>query len=116
MSGIRILVIPADPAEPITWHQVDSGLAAFQGIVGGDVQVVPLNVHGCDLWCNEDATGLHLAVNPRATGLYLRAGGVPWASVRGDTFITGGVDDEGETIGLSVEQVDRLHLSEPATP
>jgi hypothetical protein len=110
MSAIKILLIPADPAEPIAWQQVDSGLAAFQAIVGGQVQVVPLHVHGTDLWCNEDVTGLGLATNTRATNLYHDAGGMPWANVFGDTFITGGADDEGETLGLSHAQAELLNL------
>ena len=112
MSTIKILLIPADLDQPITWQDIDSGLAAFQAIVGGQVQVVPLHVPGTDLWCNEytPVTGLPLAVNPRATRLYHRAGGMPWANVFGDTFITGGADDEGETLGLSHAQAELLNL------
>lgn len=113
MTAIKILLIPANPDQPITWAKVDSGLAAFQAIVGGDVQVIPLHVHGCDLWCNEDAIGLHLVVNPRATTLYHKAGGMPWTNVAGDTFITGGADDEGETTGVTLAQAELLHLPEP---
>lgn len=114
---IKVLLIPADTGQPLTWADVDlgadSGLAAFQHLVGGQVQVVPLNVPGTDLWCNEDTTGLNLASNIRATTLYHAAGGMPWADVKGDTFITGGADDEGETLGLSPEQADQLHVPTP---
>ena len=113
MSTIKILLIPADPNQPIAWQQIDRGLAAFQDIVCGQVQVIPLYVSGTDLWCNEDGTSMvPLRVNRRATNLYHLAGGMPWANVFGDTFITGGADDEGETLGLTSEQAEQLHLPE----
>lgn len=112
MTTIKILIIPADPAEPLTWRDVDRGLAAFQDIVGGDVQVVPLHVPGCDLWCNENV-GPRTQFNVRATALYHQAGGVPWDSIRGDTFVTGGTDDDGEVLSLTPEQTQELQLPEP---
>jgi len=116
MPTIRVLLVPAETGQPITWSDVDlgadSGLAAFQALVGGQaggqVQVVPLHVDGADLWCNEDTTGLGLPTNPRATALYHAAGGMPWADVKGDTFITGGADDEGDTLGVTLAQAQIL--------
>jgi len=108
MPTITVLLIPADPDQPIPWLDVDSGLASFQHLVGGQVQVVPLNVPGTDLWCNEDTTGLGLAVNARATALYHAAGGMPGVDVLGDTFVTGGADDEGETLSVTLAQAQLL--------
>jgi len=119
MPTIKVLLIPADPDQPITWSDVDRGLAAFQHLVGGQIQAIPLNVPGVDLWCNEDVTltgPVPLRVNPRATTLYHAAGGPPWSDVQGDTFITGGTDDDGETLGLTLAQAQLLHLPEPVLP
>jgi hypothetical protein len=108
MTTIRVLLIPANPDQPITWQDVDRGLAAFQHLVGGQVQVIPLDVPGTDLWCNEDVTGLNLAANARATALYHQAGGILWSDVLGDTFVTGGADDDGETLGITLAQAQLL--------
>jgi len=105
---ITVLLIPADPDQPITWLDIDWGLEAFQHLVGGQVQVVPLNVPGTNLWCNEDTTGLNLATNARATTLYHEAGGMPGVDVLGDTFVTGRADADGETLGVTFAQAQLL--------
>lgn len=117
-SGIDVIFIPADHGERMTWRQVDRDLDAFQGLVGGGVQVILLvpgdndPANNVTLWCNEDIAGLNLRLNCRATRLYHQAGGMPWNAVMGDTFITGGTDPDGETLSLPPEHVEQLHLSE----
>lgn len=74
--------------------------------VGGLIQCVSLT-DKVDMWLNEEGKMINLPDNPIAT--------VAWASVFGETDIivgdvvfTGGVDSEGETIGLSETQFDKL--------
>lgn len=77
--------------------------------VGGWFQCVPLRAEmdGFYLWCNEEGKLDGLALNPVATGLWVMSYG-PSDIICGDIVITGGVDEEGETLGLSDAQISRL--------
>lgn len=89
--------------------RIDGSLASMQAIVGGYIQAVDFGAAGADatLWLNEEGKLAGLDTNAMATGLVghrLFAGD----RIVGDVFITGGTDDEGESLGLSNAQVDAI--------
>jgi len=71
--------------------------------VGGLIELVRLTEHNADMWVNEEGKYSGLTQNPIATAL--------WADMYGTTdLIMGNViitadDGEGETVGLSDDQV-----------
>lgn len=74
--------------------------------VGGMIEAVTLN--NFDLWCNEEGLYANLPINTIATQLwdetYPNSGNV----ILGNVVITGGCDDEGETLGLNHDQIQLI--------
>jgi|LauGreDrversion4_2_1035121.scaffolds.fasta_scaffold673112_1 hypothetical protein len=77
--------------------------------VGGYIQAVPLEkpVDDLTMWCNEEGKIDGLPFNFVATYLWELSYGKT-DLIMGDIVITGGADDEGETLGLTKEQEDKL--------
>ena len=75
-------------------------LAALQEGVGGWVQAIDLS-ETVVLWCNEEGKLINLPHNPYAQELWDEAYGVKTDYIVGDVVITGGTDNEGNTLGLS---------------
>ncbi len=84
-------------------------LEQMQAAVGGYVQAVDI-APDITLWCNEEGKMMSLEHNLFAQLLWDRAFGAGTDYIVGTVVITGGVDDEGETTGLSLEQVASLSL------
>ena len=57
-----------------------------------------------DLWCNENGIAEDLELNMIASAIYSDAFGAG-NPILGNVIITGSVDAEGETLGLTDEQV-----------
>lgn len=74
--------------------------------VGGMIGCVHLRDKSADMWVNDNFLAEGLPLNPTATALYADNYGIENAYICGDVIITGDTDDEGETLGLSDEQVD----------
>ena len=81
----------------------------LSGAVGGWIQSVSLRkeLEGFDLYCNEEGKLNGLPVNWTATYIWEMSYGQTDVIV-GDVVLTGGADDEGETLGLSQEQMDKI--------
>jgi hypothetical protein len=95
----------------VEFHEVDSEKEYdfLSGAVGGWIQSVFLrnDFEDFTLWCNEEGKLTGLPFNAFATELWENSYGKTDLIV-GDVVLTGGSDDEGETLGLTQEQVDRL--------
>lgn len=97
---MKVLVIPV--TGDIEVREIE-GLEGMQAVVGGYIECVGIR-EDLDLWCNEDGWALGLEYNVRATtwlntiqdGVY---------HLLGDVFLTGGVDDEGETLSITDQEV-----------
>jgi hypothetical protein len=81
--------------------------ATLSRAVGGMIEAVTLP-SGLTLWVNEEGKMDGLPVNDYATKLFTSAFGSGIDIIVGNAIITGGADDEGETLGLTDEQVAEL--------
>jgi hypothetical protein len=84
----------------------DNELSTLQGKVGGWVQAVDLN-DTLTLWCNEEGKLEGLPVNRYGTELWESVYGKTDIIV-GDIVLTGGADDDGETLGLSDTKIEAI--------
>ena len=81
--------------------------ATLSRAVGGMIEAVTLP-NGLTLWVNEEGKMDGLPVNEYATNLMTREFGATYDIIVGNAIVTGGADDEGETLGLTDEQVAEL--------
>ena len=102
------LVIKTDGTKEVVLFSEDTFLKRAQGIVGGWIQLVPLSKMSVDLYLNEEGKLNGLPQNPIATALWSEEYGLTDYIV-GDVIITGGVNSEGETIGLTEGQLATLY-------
>ena len=72
--------------------------------VGGWIECVHLPSLGADLWLNEEGKLIGLPLNSHGTTLWAKEYGHTDFIV-GDIIITGGADEEGETLGITPEQI-----------
>jgi len=84
----------------------EGSLKVLQDAVDGWVQVVDL-APKLSIWVNEESKLNGLPYNGKATAIFQeRFGAVD--IILGNAVLTGGTDEEGETIGLTDEQVARI--------
>jgi len=80
-------------------------LTKLQTAVGGWVEAIDLTER-LTMWCNEEGKIISLPHNPYAQYFWDKMFGAHTDYIVGDIVLTGGVDSEGETVGLSAEQVE----------
>lgn len=80
--------------------------ATLSRAVGGLIEAVALS-DNLTLWVNEEGKNDGLTPNVYATRLFISVFGAVDVIV-GNAILTGGVDDEGETLGLTDEQIEEL--------
>ena len=85
-------------------------LNKLQTAVGGWVQAIDL-ASDLSMWCNEEGKLTGLPHNPYAQYMWDKVFGAHTDYLVGDIVLTGGTDSEGETIGLTQEQVDMMKLT-----
>ena len=81
----------------------DKSLEKLQEAVGGWVQAIDLDAD-ISMWCDEEGKIYSKPHNPFGQAFWEKSFGRTDYIV-GDIVLTGGVDDEGETIGLTDEQI-----------
>lgn len=85
------------------------GYATLSNGVGGLIEAVTL-ADDLTLWVNEEGKMNGLPVNVFATALFTSVYGSTDIIV-GDAVLTGGADDDGETLGLSDENLSLMGIS-----
>jgi len=78
----------------------DSSLNVMQDAVGGYIECVSLS-RDLDMYVNEEGKLIGLDHNTVATHLWSMVYGQGTGTIEGDVLLTGGVDLEGETLGLT---------------
>ena len=84
-------------------------LEKLQGAVDGWVQAVDLDSE-FTMWCNEEGKIIGLERSPFAQYMWDKVFGAGTDLIVGTVVITGGTDNDGETIGLTDDQVSLLGL------
>ena len=79
-----------------------TGLESLQEAVGGNIEVV--SHKNFSLFVNEEGKLLDLPPNEIATEI-VKDSLANYDFIAGDAVLLGGVDDEGETLGLSDEEI-----------
>ena len=97
----------------LTEREFESGgeLDFLQGAVGGYIQIVPHNAPiNLSVYCNEEGkiTDPPLEPNMLATALFSGLLG-PSDYLAGPVVLTGPIDDEGYTTGISDRQCEQLY-------
>ena len=87
-----------------------TALSVLQSGVDGWVQAIDLS-DDLTLWLNEEGKLVDLPHNIAAQALWDSRFGYDTDYLVGDVVLTGGVNEEGETLGLSDEQVESLTAS-----
>ena len=82
----------------------DNSYTVISDAVGGLIELVSLTKHDADMWINENGKYECEFQNPIATALWAEMYGTTDV-IMGDVIITGGSDAEGETLGLTNEQI-----------
>jgi hypothetical protein len=102
----KAIIIKATGEKSVVEFDEESSYKVLSGAVGGFIERVQLK-GGLDLWLNEEGKLTGLPQNPIGTGLWSDSYGTTDIIV-GNIIITSGTDDEGNTLGLSDEQVAHL--------
>lgn len=84
----------------------EGALKVLQSAVDGWVQPVDLSEE-MTMWVNEEGKLIGLILNTKANAIFRETFGAVDV-IMGDVIFTGGVDDEGETMGLTDAQIHSL--------
>jgi hypothetical protein len=85
--------------------EIDGSLESLQAIVGGLIQPVDLEPRAT-IWVNEEGLLLDLEPNRIATDLANEFG--IQTRLVGTAFLTGGIDEDGNTLGADPEHIKVL--------
>jgi len=102
---MKAVIIKTDGSKEVVEFTNETSYNMLSGAVGGWIQCVPLGE--LDLWVNEEGKLDGLEHNPIATALWIDTYGNTDRIV-GNAVFTSGTDDEGNTLGLSEEQIAYL--------
>jgi hypothetical protein len=103
---MKAVIIKTDGSKSVAEFDNDTCYDLLRTTVGGYFECITLkNVEFCDMWVNEEGKLRGLEQNPTATALWVDMYGTSDV-IMGDVIITGGSDDEGETLGLTDALVD----------
>lgn len=103
MQKQKAVIISTDGSATVAEFELGESYKMLSNAVGGYIECVRLSAT-TDLWCNENGIAEGLPLNLKGSAIYLETfnAGNP---ILGNIVITGGADDEGETLGLTDEQV-----------
>ena len=102
MKKQKAVIISTEGHKSVVEFDFGKSYQLLSDAVGGMIECVGLK--DADLWCNENGISEGLDLNMIASAIYSDAFGAG-NPILGNVIITGSVDDEGETLGLTDEQV-----------
>ena len=102
MEKQKAVVISTDGHKGVVEFEFRKSYELLSNAVGGMIECVGLK--DADLWCNENGIAEGLELNMIASAIYSEAFNAS-NPILGNVIITGSVDAEGETLGLTDEQV-----------
>ena len=105
MSQGKAIIITTEGKKSVVTFTIGDSYKLLSDSVGGMIECVGLSENE-DLWCNDNGISERLPLNMIASAIYSEAFGAG-NPILGDVIITGGADDEGETLGLSDELIEK---------
>ena len=102
MEKEKAVIISTEGHKSVVEFDFGKSYQLLSDAVGGMIECVGLK--DADLWCNENGIAEGLDLNMIASAIYSDAFGAG-NPILGNVIITGSADDEGETLGLTDEQV-----------
>ena len=102
MEKQKAVIITTEGKKSLVEFDFGNSYQILSDAVGGMIECVGLE--GVDLWCNENGIAEGLSLNMIASAIYSDAFNAGNA-ILGNVIITGSCDAEGETLGLTDEQV-----------
>jgi hypothetical protein len=102
MEKQKAVIITTEGNKSVVDFDFGNSYQILSDAVGGMIECVGLK--DADLWCNENGIAEGLELNMIASAIYSEAFNAS-NPILGNVIITGSVDDEGETLGLTDEQV-----------
>ena len=102
MKKQKAVIISTEGHKSVVEFEFGNSYQILSDAVGGMIECVGLK--DADLWCNENGIAEGLELNMIASAIYSDAFGAG-NPILGNVIITGSADDEGETLGLTDEQV-----------
>jgi hypothetical protein len=99
----KAVIINTDSTKSLVEFELGGAYEVLSAAVGGWIECVGLSPDA-DMWVNEEGKLDKLPQNPIGTALWADKYGYSDIIV-GNIIITGGVDEEGDTVGLTEEQV-----------
>ena len=115
MAQGKAVVITAEGEKSVVTFTIGNSYKILSDTVEGMIECVHLSENE-DLWCNENGIAEGKPLNLIASAIYSETfnAGNP---ILGNVIITGGADEEGETLGLSDELVEKwMAYSKQAVP
>lgn len=101
----KAIQINSTGSKSVVEFEIGQSYDVISRAVGGWIECVNLRGLQVDMWVNEEGKLNSLPENPTATALFMdEFGGGDF--IVGNVLITGGVDEEGETVGLTDEQIE----------
>ena len=102
MKKQKAVIISTEGHKSVVEFEFGKSYQILSDAVGGMIECVSLK--DADLWCNENGIAEGLDLNMIASAIYSDAFNAS-NPILGNVIITGSVDAEGETLGLTDEQV-----------
>ena len=102
MEKQKAVIISTEGHKSVVEFEFGKSYQILSDAVGGMIECVGLK--DADLWCNENGIAEGLELNMIASAIYSDAFNAS-NPILGNVIITGSVDAEGETLGLTDEQV-----------
>ena len=102
MEKQKAVIITTEGKNSLVEFDFGNSYQILSDAVGGMIECVGLK--DADVWCNENGIAEGLSLNMIASAIYSDAFNSSNA-ILGNVIITGSCDDEGETLGLTDEQV-----------
>ena len=106
MKNQVALTLTTQDTSEIAFFEIGDSYSMIQKAVSGWIECVRLN-NGVDMWVNEEGKILDLPYNPTATAIFWANFGFMSDVIVGNVIFTSS-NDEGDTIGLNVSQVEYL--------
>jgi len=102
---MKAVIITTEGTKTVVDFDNETCYGMLKDAVGGYIECVRLRKSGFEMWVNEEGKLQALPQNPTGTALWVDNYGETDVTV-GNIVITGGTDDEGETLGLTDEQLE----------